>query len=116
MSSIGESEWNKLNAQKDEFNKKLITLVFPIAFMQFMLLALVSAFDVIMLGIIDQNSLSVVSLAGQVQFVFNLFLVAITIKTSIFVAHCMAKDYTYQEMNKLWKNRQNVLIAYMILI
>lgn len=54
-----------INVQKDEFNKKLITLVFPIAFMQFML-ALVSASDAIMLGMIDQDSLSVVSLAGQV--------------------------------------------------
>ena len=58
---------------KDEFYQKLKLLVLPIAIQNFML-ALVSATDAIMLGWIDQTSLSAVSLAGQVQFVFEPFL------------------------------------------
>ena len=60
---------------KDEFYQKLKLLVLPIAIQNFML-ALVSATDAIMLGWIDQTSLSAVSLAGQVQFVLNLFIPA----------------------------------------
>ena len=59
------------------FYKKLFYLVLPIAFQQFML-SLVGASDAIMLGMISQNALSAVSLAGQVMFVFNLFMVAFT--------------------------------------
>ena len=55
---------------KDEFYQKLKLLVLPIAIQNFML-ALVSATDAIMLGWIDQTSLSAVSLAGQVQFVLS---------------------------------------------
>lgn len=58
---------------KDEFYQKLKLLVLPIAIQNFML-ALVSATDAIMLGWIDQTSLSAVSLAGQVQFVLSLFI------------------------------------------
>lgn len=75
---------------KNEFREKLISLVLPIAFQQFML-ATVSASDAIMLGYIDQNSLAAVSLAGQIQFVFNLFLAALTIGTSIFAAQYWGK-------------------------
>ena len=45
----------------------------PIAFQQFML-ALVSASDALMLGVISQDSLSAVSLAGQITFIHNLLL------------------------------------------
>ncbi len=79
-----------LKNDKSEFGKKLLTLVLPIAFQQFML-ATVSASDAIMLGMIDQASLSAVSLAGQIQFVFNLFLAAMTIGTSIFAAQYWGK-------------------------
>ena len=81
---------NPMTIQKGDFGKKLLTLVLPIAFQQFML-ATVSASDAIMLGMIDQDSLSAVSLAGQVQFVFNLFLAAMTIGTSIFAAQYWGK-------------------------
>lgn len=60
-------------------------LIFPISFQQFML-ALVSASDALMLGGLDQDSLSAVSLAGQVAFVFNLFMAAMTIGTNMFAA------------------------------
>ena len=58
----------------DEFYQKLKLLVLPITMQQFML-ALVSATDAIMLGAVSQTSLSAVSLAGQIQFVLNLFMV-----------------------------------------
>ncbi len=62
----------------------------PIAFQQLMLSA-VSAADAIMLGFISQDSLSAISLAGQIQFIFNLFLAAMTIGLSIFAAQYYGK-------------------------
>ncbi len=73
------------NKRPDNFTKKLLTLVIPIAFQQFML-SLVSASDALMLGALTQNSLSAVSLAGQVTFVENLFFAAMTIGHSMFAA------------------------------
>lgn len=73
-----------------EFLKKLLILVLPIAFQQFML-ALVSASDALMLGRLSQNALSAVSLAGQITFVQNLFLMAMTIGLSIFAAQYWGK-------------------------
>lgn len=77
--------------QSYDFTKKLLTLVFPIAFQQFML-ALVSASDALMLGMLTQDSLSAVSLASQVTFVENLFLLAMTIGLSMFAAQYWGKD------------------------
>ena len=57
---------------QDPFYGKLFALVLPIA-AQNLLSALVSASDALMLGLVDQASLSSVSLAAQVQFVLNLF-------------------------------------------
>lgn len=76
-----------------DFYKKLMTLVIPIAFQQFMLAA-VSASDAVMLGAVSQDALSAVSLAGQIQFVFNLFLAALTIGTSMFAAQYWGKGDT----------------------
>lgn len=75
---------------KTEFTSKMIKLVIPIAFQQFML-NLVSASDAVMLGAIGQSELSAVSLAGQIQFVLGLFLAAIIIGTSIFAAQYWGK-------------------------
>ena len=55
------------------FKRKLLSIVLPIAFSQFMLAA-VSASDALMLGSLSQDSLSAVSLATQITFVQNLFL------------------------------------------
>lgn len=74
-----------------DFTKKLLTLVFPIAFQQFML-ALVSASDALMLGMLTQDALSAVSLASQVAFVENLFLAAMTIGLSMFAAQYWGKE------------------------
>lgn len=62
-------------AENKEFYKKLTALTLPIAF-QSLMLAAVAACDSIMLGRIDQNAMSAVSLATQIQFVQNLFLFA----------------------------------------
>ena len=72
------------------FYKKLIALVLPIAF-QNLMTALVSASDALMLGFLDQSSLSAVSLATQVQFVLNLFYVALTIGTTVLAAQYWGK-------------------------
>ena len=75
---------------KRSFKKKLLSLVLPITFQQFML-AVVSASDALMVGAIGQDLLSAVSLASQITFVYNLFLLAMTIGTSIFAAQYWGK-------------------------
>ena len=72
------------------FRKKLLALVLPITFQQLML-AVVSASDALMAGVIGQDLLSAVSLASQVTFVYNLFLAALTIGTSMFAAQYWGK-------------------------
>ena len=64
------------------FNRKLISLTLPMALPSLMLAA-VAAADAIMLGRLDQNSMSAVSLATQIQFVMNMFLAAVTSTGSI---------------------------------
>lgn len=70
---------------KSSFHRRLFALVLPMA-AQNLLSALLSASDALMLGFLDQNSLSAVSLASQVQFVFSLFLDAAIIGTTILSA------------------------------
>ncbi len=71
--------------QKKEFYRKLLRLVVPMAFQQLML-ALVGVSDAVMMGFLNQDALSAVSLATQVQFVFSLFEFALTSGLSIFAA------------------------------
>ncbi len=73
-----------------EFNKKLLSLILPISFQQFML-AVVSASDAVMLGMISQDKMAAVSLAVQVSFVENLFLAAMTIGLSMLAAQYWGK-------------------------
>ena len=56
-----------------EFWRKLAPLALPMAFQQLMQ-SLVSASDALMMGLIDQSSLSAVSLATQIAFVVSLFI------------------------------------------
>lgn len=63
-----------------EFNRRLWVLAFPIA-VQSLMLALVAAADAFMLGGLEQNAMSAVSLATQIQFVQNMML-------SSFVSSC----------------------------
>lgn len=75
---------------KKTFYKQLVRLVLPIAIQNFMS-ALVSASDALMLGWLAQDSLSAVSLATQIQFVLNLFLMAIIIGLTILAAQYWGK-------------------------
>ena len=72
------------------FYVKLRRLVLPLAFQQFMLAA-VSASDALMLGVLSQDSLSAVSLAGQITFIFNLFMGGFTTGMSILAAQYYGK-------------------------
>ena len=72
-------------AEKKEFYRKLLRLVVPMAFQQLML-ALVGVSDAVMMGFLNQDALSAVSLATQVMFVFTLFEFALTSGVSIFAA------------------------------
>ena len=58
------------------FYSKLKKLATPIAF-QSLMLAAVAAADALMLGRVAQNEMTAVSLATQIQFVQNMFLMAV---------------------------------------
>lgn len=73
-----------------EYYQKLLHLTVPIA-LQSLMLAAVAAGDAVMLGRIEQNSMAAVSLATQVQFVQNMFLMAITSAGSILGAQYWGK-------------------------
>ena len=64
-------------SEKKEFYKKLAVLTLPLAF-QSLMLAAVAAADAFMLGRIDQDAMSSVSLASQIQFIQNMVLSAVT--------------------------------------
>lgn len=85
--------------EKSEFRRKLLSLVIPIT-MQQLMLSLVNVSDAVMLGFLNQDSLSAVSLAGQVQFVFNLFVFSVTGGISILAAQ-------YWGINDKTSNRKN---------
>ncbi len=78
---------------ENKFGERILKLALPIAAQQFML-ALVSACDAYMLGGVNQTSLSAVSLASQITFVFNLVLTALTIGENMFVAQFYGKRDT----------------------
>ena len=66
--------------QKDEaFYKKLWSLMVPIV-LQNLMLAMVAVADAFMLGGMDQNYMSAVSLATQIQFIQNMFVPVYLIK------------------------------------
>lgn len=73
-----------------EFNKKLTSVVAPIAFQQF-LLAAVGAGDSLMLGFVNGNAMAAVSLAANIEFVENLFLSAFIGGTTILTAQYWGK-------------------------
>lgn len=85
-----EKNETERKALDKDFREKLRTLVLPIAFYQFMT-ATVSASDAFMLGSLEQASLSAVSLAGQITFVFGLFIATLTIGANILAAQYWGK-------------------------
>lgn len=82
-----------MESEKRIFYRKLWGLVFPIA-IQNLMTALVSASDAFMLGFVSQTSLSAVSLATQIQFVHNLFMLALAIGATTLAAQYWGKGDT----------------------
>lgn len=76
--------------EQTSIRKQLIQIVIPVA-IQRLLSSLVSASDALMLGGLNQSSLSAVSLATQVTFVFNLFYDALIIGNTILSAQYWGK-------------------------
>ena len=62
---------------RKEFYSNLTRLALPIA-LQSLMLASVAAGDALMLGKVAQNEMTAVSLATQIQFVQNMFIMAVT--------------------------------------
>lgn len=74
-----------------KLSEKLIQLVIPITFQNFMF-ALVPVADTIMLVRLDQDAMSAVSLAAQVNFVLNLFIDAVSLGASMLIAQYWGKS------------------------
>lgn len=73
------------------FYRKLFRLGIPMA-LQMLMAALVGASDTLMLGFLNQGSLSAVSLATQVTFVLSLFTTAVTIGETVLAAQYWGKS------------------------
>ncbi len=80
----------KEKEKKKMIYKLLVSLVTPIAF-QYLMSSAVSAADAIMLGFLDQNSLSASSLATQVAFVYSLFYGAFISGTTVMASQYYGK-------------------------
>ena len=80
----------KVSIDYRQFYNRLIQLAAPIAF-QSLMLASVAAGDALMLGRIAQEEMTAVSLATQIQFVQNIFLMAITAAGAILGAQYWGK-------------------------
>ncbi len=76
---------------KRAFYHTLSAMVIPIAF-QNLMTALVSASDAVMLGFLEQEALSAVSLAGQVTFVFNLCVTVLVQGTTMLAAQYWGRE------------------------
>ena len=72
------------------FNSQLMKLAMPIV-IQSLMLASVAAADAFMLGGVDQNSMSAVSLASQIQFIQNMVISAIVTAAAILGAQYWKK-------------------------
>ena len=80
-----------MKKEKDHaFYSKLWSLMIPIV-LQNLMLALVAVADAFMLGGMDQNYMSAVSLATQIQFIQNMFLSAATASLGILGAQYWGK-------------------------
>ncbi len=80
----------KTDPETRQFYRKLSSLALPIA-LQSLMLAAVAAGDALMLGRIAQAEMTAVSLATQVQFVQNMFIMAVTGAGSILGAQYYGK-------------------------
>ena len=73
-----------------KFNRNLLRLAMPIA-IQSLMLAAVAAADAFMLGGVEQNAMSAVSLATQIQFIQNMILSSVTAAAGILGAQYWGK-------------------------
>ena len=80
----------KEKEKKKKIYKLLVSLVTPIAF-QYLMSSAVSAADAVMLGFLDQNSLSASSLATQAAFVYSLFYGAFISGTTVMASQYYGK-------------------------
>lgn len=78
------------------FYQKLWGLMIPIV-LQNLMLALVAVADAFMLGGMNQNYMSAVSLATQIQFIQNMFLAAATASLGI-----LGAQYWEKAISKRW--------------
>lgn len=74
-----------------EFLSKLSKITLPIVF-QHLMLASVAASDALMLGNVEQNAMSAVSLATQIQFIQNMFISSIATAGAILGAQYWGKN------------------------
>ncbi|MBR5866957.1 MAG: MATE family efflux transporter [Spirochaetaceae bacterium] len=74
-----------------DFFSKLLHITLPLAF-QNLMLASVAAADAMMLGFLNQNSMSAVSLATQIQFIQNMFIFSVVSVESILGAQYWGKN------------------------
>ncbi len=81
---------NMTDTENKAFYDTLITLAFPIA-LQSLMLAMVAACDALMLGQVEQNEMTAVSLSTQIQFVQNMFVSAVTYAGAILGAQYWGK-------------------------
>ncbi len=84
----------EVTINKKEFYNNLARLAIPIS-LQSLMLASVAAGDALMLGKIAQDEMTAVSLATQIQFVQNMFLMAITGAGAILGAQYWGKGDKY---------------------
>lgn len=71
MIRSAKSQYIMSKPEKKEFYKELFTLAIPIG-LQNLLVALIGATDALMLGRLEQDAVSAVSLANQIVFIMNL--------------------------------------------
>ena len=80
-----------MKLEKDSiFYRKLWSLMIPIV-LQNLMLAMVAVADAFMLGGMNQNYMSAVSLATQIQFIQNMFLSAATASLGILGSAILGK-------------------------
>ena len=87
---MGERKQMSRGRAEGVFYRKLWSLMVPIV-LQNLMLALVAVADAFMLGGVDQNYMSAVSLATQIQFIQNMFLSAATASLGILGAQYWGK-------------------------
>lgn len=81
----------KVSEKDKDFLPKLLRIMLPVAF-QNLMLASVAAADALMLGGLNQNFMSAVSLATQIQFVQNMFVASLVAVEGILGAQYWGKQ------------------------